>query len=232
MMKHIFGIALGAIGAAAVASPQAVVAQDNPATGSRFDRVDHATLRDARRELGYFGRCIAERKGKDIETFLATPTEESWSKVMDFPNNETGCINRRMSSSFVEIRGTVAEGWYVRNFRDGPPASFTASDNALPDASAALVRISQAPEAEQGTVVIEEFADCMAATHPVEVDHLLRTSEVSKDENEAIAALAPFFGSCAFEGHKLGFDQATLRANLAYALGRRVVQDQSAKALK
>ncbi|MXP28562.1 hypothetical protein GRI58_06975 [Porphyrobacter algicida] len=192
-------------------------------TGTRFSKERYNNKRDARATLSYFGRCVAEYKSDKIGKYLLDPSDTNWKAMTYFPNSQSGCLTQYgMRSSFREMRGALSEGWYLRKYPDGPPAGTVDDPKAAPSQKDSVARIMAADPADRSSVIVDEFALCVAATAPLEADALLRTKVTSKAERAAINALAPYFGPCAFEGQKMSFDVESLRAALDYGMARRV----------
>ncbi len=216
----LFGAALALVAPPALSQEGA----EETRTGSRFTREKCDGTRIACESLGFFGRCVAGYKSDKIESFLLDPSPENWEPVIYSPNNRTRCAIRNMAASFREYSGTVAEGWYVRRFENGPPDFFTTGVQTPPTQDELVERLLAVDEADRDYAMVLEFARCVAATAPVEIDALLRTDVESKEERAAVSAIAPHLGPCAFEGEKLSFDYESLRSMLAFALATRAVQ--------
>lgn len=214
---------IAAVPAAAQAEDQPEQAADDQETktGSRFTRPKHDRGRGVRETLNHYGHCLATFKSDKIEAYLVDPTDERWRTVSYSPNSQTRCAIRNMLTNDRDMRGSVSEGWYVRRFKDGAPAVFVSGPNPMPVEEEVVARIAAAPENIKGDVIVDEFARCVAATAPMEVDAVLRTKVDSKQEQQTMQALAPAMGPCAFEGQNLAFDRDSLRLWLAYALATR-----------
>lgn len=227
-MRRMMTGALAVLGAAALSLGSPAAAQDaerEGEIGSRFSREKYDGNRGARETMSYLGRCVAGYKDAEIRAFLADPTYETWKPILDFPNNQSHCVIRNTMAGFTDYRGAMSEGWYLVTYEDAPPPYFASAANEAPSQEETAALIVAADEESRPQVVIDEFARCVAAVNPLGVDALLRTKHDGKDENQAIQALMPSFAPCAFEGQKLGFDQAGLRSALAYALATRAVRE-------
>lgn len=203
-----------------------VAAQQQEAlTGSRFTRDKFDARRAARDTLRHFGKCLASYKSDKIEAFLLNPSQENWEPVIYSPNNQSHCAVRNMSAGFREFRGAVAEGWYLKRFKDGPPDWLLADAGKLPSQDVIVAQLQGASDdAEKTRIMVRAFADCVAATAPAELDALFRTDVESDEEKEAFSAVGAYLGPCAFEGQNLSFDFESLRSMLAFALATRAAR--------
>ena len=211
-------------------APAAALAQssgEESRTGTRFKKEKYQEDRAVRETLSHYGHCVAGYKSDRIEAFLLDPTVETWEGMTRTPDNRTRCALRDMVSSFDDMRGALSEGWYVKRFPDGPPPAFTVGEQSAPPEDEVAARLAAAGPEDLAAVVLAEFARCVAATAPVQVDRLLRTRVDSGDERAAVADLGPYFGPCAFEGQSLAFDYTGIRSMLAYALALRAVRPTS-----
>jgi len=180
----------------------------------------------ARETLDKLGQCLAVVRSAEVGRYLSNPGDSTWYEVTARRNDEAPCVGLYMiTASQSAMRGAVAEAWYLINHADGAPAVFSRAENAAPPQAEAVQRIAAASEEARAQVIVDEFARCVAATMPVQVDALLRTPVASAAESEAVETLSTGFAPCVFEGQKLGFDAETLRAALAFALVRRAMHE-------
>jgi len=213
--NRIAKLTLSGLAILGAAFPSAAIAQ-----------ADVGKNQEAREALDTLGRCLAVVRAAEVGSYLRNPGESTWYAVTVRRNDEAPCVGLyAITASQTAMRGAVAEAWYVINYADGAPAAFSTAENAAPSQAEAVERIGAASEEARPQVIVDEFARCVAATMPLQVDALLRTSVASDGESEAIGALSAGFAPCAFEGQKLGFDAETLRAALAFALARRAMQE-------
>ena len=212
---HFAGFALGF----AVLSASASAQDPEAKIGSRFKEDRYSSREDrARLELASFGDCVARMKREEFEAFMAQPTSDNWEKVMYFPNGQTRCLNTNMVASIRSVQGAIADGWYTVTYKDGLAPSLASYKAKLPPQEPAIERIVAAEESEKPSVIVDEFARCVASSAPASVDRFLRTKVTSKEEKEAFSQLSPYLGPCAFEGQKLSFNMMGFRGAVAYAL--------------
>jgi hypothetical protein len=220
--RRVLAVAVMALIAIPVSAPAQDVSRRSE-TGTRFTKKAYDNVRDARDTLSFFGRCVATQKPAVIARFLRDPVDANWQPVIDFPNGQSSCVQQwGMATSYREMRGAIAEGWYLHEFPAAAPAALVDGAAEAPAQAETVARLQAADEADRPMVLVDEFARCVATVAPRGTDAVLRTRVGSKEERSAINQLAPNFAPCAFEGQQYTFDEASLRAALAFALARQV----------
>ena len=161
--------------------------------------------------LEQVGRCEAHRNRAKVAAFLATapgaPAEETAFKAL-FGNN-VSCLGD-MSELRVPryaIRGALAEGLYKAE--DGQRAIGSQDQIDMPGGSPA-----------------PGFADCYVRAHPAQVRSMLMSTTVaSRQEHDAMIAMAPDFAACLPQGERLQFTPTVLRfafAQSLYTIARKI----------
>lgn len=218
-------VAMAAVCAVGTAMPLAAQDAGSEAKiGTRFKKERFEGDRYVRQTLNHYGHCIAGFKSDNIEAFLLEPSDDNWESMTSTPNNRTRCALHDMSSGFADIRGALSEGWYIKRFKAGPPAAFSQGEQLPPPEDEVVARIAAADSDGLASVILAEFARCVAATAPIQIDALLRTKVETDEERAAVSAIGPYMGPCAFEGQDLAFDYTGIRSMLAHALADRAAR--------
>jgi hypothetical protein len=209
MIRRTRLVLLSAAIAAFLSLPAAAPAQLSPGY-SGFSGIRYMGQEEVWWSIRQLGDCLARtRRTAAIALLATTPgTAQETAATRALLGNNTSCLqpNSRMRAGRDVIRASVAEGLYRRNFTAPPPA-----------------QRFQEPEADAPPLpLLVDFASCYVQTHPAEAHNLLAATRLgSREEHEALRALAPTLGQCLAAGVRFEFPAPLVRLALAEALYQR-----------
>ncbi|MFM5916779.1 MAG: hypothetical protein ACKOOL_04500 [Novosphingobium sp.] len=221
--------AAGAALVAVCAGAQAAAAQIP--TSSNEIRPNYAADAKSRGaiELNRLVRCAMSRREKLAGNILSTrPGSNDQERLMSpFRKVMENCMSDLAPAMYlgnVETRGEIAGVLYLRQYPQAPDFAALAHPSLPLPKGWTTGKVS---EYEKVQMLGQEFAGCIAATAPADVDTLLRTDLRSAAERTAFRRLVPSFGPCLPKGLKMELDVAWLRAAVAEAMLRNMEQWQS-----
>ena len=205
IVTHLRMIAAG-LGALAAAAGLAGGASAQLGTGQSGFTTIQSSDEQALREVVTFGRCFASSRRNDSLSLIATQPgsreeAEAFHRLVFFEDQICLAAGSRLGAPIVYVRGAIAEGL----LRSGQPLPESLQ---LPVPAVSEVR------------TLSDLARCYAAAHREQVRALLATRPGSRQESEAVSAIAREFGSCMPAPASLRYDSIQVRYRLIEALLR------------
>lgn len=207
MMKQaLFGLALA--GFAVFSTPAAAAEQPAPAASGVRAAVECL----AHRDINAYGPLLR------TPPYSAAERTEVQRLMPLLQRCRQGHEDDAFTATIVQLRGTVAQYLYARDFATAPPAR-TPALTAGP-----LLRVDQARNAAEVQPLAATYAlfDCATAAHPELVRAYNATAIGSPEEQTAFRALGGALGACLTPGgsRQLAVGGQTMRGILAEMLYR------------
>jgi hypothetical protein len=205
VVTHLRKVAAG-LGALAAAAGLAGGASAQLATGRSGFTTIQSSDDQALREVVRFGRCFALSRRNDSLSLIATQPgsreeAEAFHRLVFFEDQICLAAGSRLGAPIIYMRGAIAEGL----LRSGQPLP---ASHQLPIPAVSEVRS------------LSDLARCYAAAHREQVRALLATRPGSRQESEAVSAMASEFGTCMPARASLRYDSTQVRYRLIEALLR------------
>lgn len=180
----------------------------------------------ARNILLQFGQCLYARRASSAERFMMLPVDSAEYEKLQrtlFDTMGDSCIEGDGTLSFSDslLRGALFEAAYRKKF-GGSNAPMRFDPTLKTDMAEAYTQPYS--DVARRQIVLQDFAECVALTEPVEVRAMVMSSPESSREETAFANLSSKFGPCLTTGQKAAFSKPSLRAILAEALYRLSVR--------
>lgn len=155
------------------------------------------------------GDCLARGRRRAALALVGTrpgsPEEAVATRAVLGTN--TTCMRQsgRMTLGRDIIRGVIAEGLY-RSSGAAPPPPQAFDETAVPE----------------GLPLLVDFARCFAQVRPAEIHNLVATTRLgTREEQQALIALAPHMGQCFPAGATFSFPAPAIRLAFIEALYHR-----------
>lgn len=205
VVTHLRRVAAG-LAAVAAAAGLAGGASAQLGTGRSGFTTIQSSDDQALREVVTFGRCFALSRRNDSLSLIATQPgsreeAEAFRRLVFREDQICLAAGSSLGTPIIYMRGAIAEGL----LRSGQP---------LPDSyQLAVPAVSEVRS-------LSDLTRCYAAAHREQVRALLATRPGSRQEAEAVSAMAGEFGSCMPARASLQYDSTQVRYRLIEALLR------------
>ena len=205
VVTHLRKVAAG-LGALAAAAGLAGGASAQLAPGRSGFTTIQSSDDQALREVAGFGRCFASSRRADSLSLIATEPgsreeAEAFRRLIFVEDQICLATGSRLGAPVIYVRGAIAEGL----LRSGQPLP---ASHQLPIPAVSEVR------------TLSDLTRCYAAAHREQVRALLATRPGSRQESEAVSAMAGEFGTCMPARADLRYDATQVRYRLTEALLR------------
>jgi hypothetical protein len=186
---------------------------------------------DSRELMRDFSRCMAKRHGKDATAIV------NWEPASQLPEGfyrlfKSDCLPRggisglQMRGKLTQYRYALAEALLLRAYGDAMPAGLA---NAGPLTHPAIPVGAPIPAKWRGDAAewqeqvalsqayayVSAFGECVARAAPDQAWALLKTEVVSREEQVALAALAPAMSGCISKGQQVELNKFNVRGSIA-----------------
>lgn len=236
----IISIGVVAVSLSALTVPVSAQMSGEQQVGSRFERQAEETGdRYAKAFMTAFRHCYYKNFPERSEAFLTetdaysegipagtvdrhTLRANKWSAGCQFDTRAT-VFKSQMSFDTRALRYMLAEGSYLFNFPDAPPADIAPDSTAsAPDWNVGRVYVSTGENLGKARF-FGDFADCIAAKDPVGADRLLRSEIQSPEERAAAMGMIDALGNCLVAGNELELTPENIRSFAADGMWQRYV---------
>ncbi|GLR48558.1 hypothetical protein [Sphingomonas astaxanthinifaciens] len=218
-----------ALGLAAMLGTSPAAAQEPPPLGTRLPKRSEPqgmqfSARSAALAGQEYANCLVEKRGTHARAMLlATTADEVGKAERSLFARGLSCQQVTGFSEMSDTRIINAEPPLMRGMlAESALRSERQQIAALP--ALPLQKVYSRPWLGMTgrNAIVDEMAVCITDTNPAATGRLLATSQYSKEEGEAFAALSPSFAPCLRAGARLQANRPSMRAALADAMFHRL----------